>query len=113
MDLADIRARVQAESDARFGETIEKMLLILRQRHTHLCWKKECGCEYCRFINGIYVDNKLRLHNMKKRLAWYEYHSLTFDQACSMMSLEMNVARQIWNVKVLKGHKKELQKEIL
>jgi hypothetical protein len=113
MVLADIRARIQAESDARFGETIEKMLAILRNQHGHQSWRKECPCEYCRFINGEYVENKLLLHKMKVRLKWYEYHSLTFDQACGMMTTEWRIAHQRAWVHHLKQRKKELHKNVL
>ena len=113
MDLAEIRARVKAESDARFGETIEKMLLILRYQHTHQCWRKECWCEYCQFINGTYVAHKLNLHQMKKRLNWYEYHTLNWDHAVDLMSLESNMWAQRQRIATLKQHKKELQKEVL
>jgi hypothetical protein len=113
MVLADIRARIQAESDARFGETIEKLLVLLRQHHGHQSCRKECHCEYCQFINGEYVANKLFLHKLKRRLNWYEYHNLTFDKACMHMTLEMAVARQKWLCQDLKRHKKELHKNVL
>ena len=87
MDLDEIRARVKAESDARFGETIEKMLLILRYGHTHQCWRKECWCEYCQFINGTYVAHKLQLHQMKKKLNWY-------DMLIHLMQVETQCARK-------------------
>jgi hypothetical protein len=114
MDLAEIRARVKAESDARFGETIEKMLLILRYRHTHQCWHKECWCEYCQFINGQYVQEKLALHQLKKKIRFYEQiWMLTSDEADGMLGVETRAANQKWRIKMLKEHKKELQKEIL
>lgn len=114
MDLAEIRARVKAESDARFGETIEKMLLILRYSHTHQCWRKECGCEYCRFINGQYIGEKLRLHAIKKRIRYYEQlWALTENEMHGMLGVESLAAVQKWRIKELKGHKKEMQTHVL
>ena len=114
MDLAEIRMRVKAESDARFGETIEKMLLILRYRHTHQCWRKECSCDYCRFINGQYVNTKLALHHTKKRIRFYEQvFYLTENETYDMIGVESRAAVQKMRINELKEHKKELQKEIL
>ena len=113
MNTGEIRDLIQRTADARFGETIEKLLLLLRQQHGHQCWRKECSCGYCRFINGEYVDAKMVLHQMKKRMNWYEYHSLTFDEASGMMSLEHNLWLQKQRISALREHKKELRKDVL
>jgi len=114
MTARQIAKRVQDEADARIGDTVERLLLILRQRHTHQCWRKECSCDYCRFINGQYVDEKMRLHAMKKRIRRYEYlFHLTEDEMHGMLSIESLAAIQKLNIKELKGHKKDLQKDIL
>jgi hypothetical protein len=114
MTATEISKRIQQEADARFGDTIEKMMLILRHRHTHQCWRKECRCGYCQFINGQYVNEKLKLHQMKKRIRHYEYlFYLTESEMHGMMSVEMLAARQKMVIRCLKDHKKELQKEIL
>jgi len=89
------------------------VLLNLRYHHTHQCWRKECNCEYCQFINRTYVFNKLQLHKLKKKMNWYEYHNLNWDHAVDMMSLESNMWVQRQRIKALKVHKKELQKEVL
>lgn len=114
MTARQIAKRVQDEADARFGDTIERLLLILRQRHTHQCWRKECSCDYCRFINGKYVDEKLRLHAMKKRIRKYEnLFYLTEDDTFGMLGVESSAAIQRLYIKELKEQKKDLQKEIL
>ena len=114
MTAQEISKRIQVEADARFGDTIEKLMLILRLRHTHQCWRKECSCEYCRFINGQYVGEKMKLHQMKKRIRHYEYlFNLTEYEMHSMVSVEMRAAMQKHRIRALKDHKKELQKEIL
>lgn len=110
----DIRILVKQKSDARLDETVEKLLVILRNRHTHQCWRKECGCEYCRFINGEYVNAKMVLHQLKKRVRHYEYlFYLTDTEMHSMMSVEMLAARQKAAIKCLKKHKKALQTNVL
>jgi hypothetical protein len=113
MTARQIAKRIQDEADARFGDVIERLLLNLRQRHTHQCWHKECCCDYCRFINGPYVDEKLRLHAMKKWLNRYEYISLTWDHSPDMMKLELDIANQKWRIKAFKDLKKAMQKDIL
>ena len=110
----DIRILVQKQSDARFDETIGKLLVILRNRHTHQCWRKECSCEYCQFINGQYVSEKLALHQLKKRIRYYEsIWMLTDTEMHGMMGVESRAAVQKWRIKALKQHKKELQTNIL
>ena len=113
MTARQIAKRIQDGADARFGDVIERLLLSLRQKHTHQCWHKECGCDYCRFINGPYVDEKLRLHAMKKRLRHYEHMFLTWDKAVGMIGMESNIVEQKWRVKAFKELKKEMQKDIL
>lgn len=114
MTTQEIVKRVQEKADARFGETIERLLLLLRQRHTHQCWKRECNCDYCRFINGEYVDAKLLLHKTKKRIRHYEYlYDLKWNEESHLINLEMWAARLKTQVCVFKQHKKDLQKEIL
>ena len=113
MTARQIAKRVQDEADARFGDTIGRLLLLLRQRHAHQCWRKECFCDYCQFINGQYVDEIMRLHAMKKRLRYYEYTSLTMDETDVMMKLDTDVAVQKWRIKDFKKLKKEMQKDIL
>lgn len=114
MTPQQIAKKVQDEADARVGEVIERLLLLLRNRHTHQCWRKECCCEYCQFINGQYVDEKMRLHALKKRIRYYEsIWMLTETEMHGMMGVESRAAVQKWRIKALKQHKKELQTNIL
>jgi hypothetical protein len=89
------------------------MLLNLRYHHTHQCWRKECYCEYCQFINSTYVANKFQLHHLKKKLNWYEYHDLNWNQTFDHITLISNMKRQRQHIKELKKRKKELQMGVL
>ena len=119
MTAQQLLKRVQVEADARFGETIERLLLLLRQQHTHQCWKKECWCDYCQFIRGRYVDAKLGLHKIKKRLRHFEYLSYgdpyyrDWSETLQHMTLEKLEINQKQVVRELKQHKKDLQKDII
>jgi hypothetical protein len=114
MNLSKIKELVTKEADARFGETIERLLLILRNRHTHKCHEKECWCEYCRYIRGEYVDNKLYLHKLKVRLRIYEqtYH-LTDYEVNDTLYIQNKIWNQLEKVRALKDHKKDLQTNII
>jgi hypothetical protein len=61
MTPQQILKEVQDKADARFGETIERLLLTLRHRHTHQCWRKECYCEYCQFIFFLVAETPIPL----------------------------------------------------
>ena len=115
MTPAEILKLVQEGADARLGETVEKLLLILKYRHTHQCWRKECSCEYCRFINGEYVTEKLALHALKKKFNIIEnmYWSATDGEVARMEHLAFRLTQQKWKIKDLKKHKKELQGHIV
>lgn len=115
MTPKEILKRVQEEADARLGETVEKLLLILRYRHTHQCWRKECGCEYCRFINGEYVREKLYLHGLKKKENILEqmYWTATDGEVARMYSLANQILNQKSLIRELKQHKKQLQGNIV
>jgi hypothetical protein len=115
MTPKEILKRVQEEADARLGETVEKLLLILRHRHTHQCWRKECGCEYCRFINGEYVTEKLYLHKLKKKENILEqmYWTATDGEVARMYSLGFQILQQKTLIRGLKDHKKQLQQNIV
>jgi hypothetical protein len=110
----EILQRVQMEADVRLGETVERLFSILRNRHTHQCWRKECGCEYCRFITGKYVDEKLALHALKKRIRILDDYWNVCDYELPLIrKLEMDASNQKSKIRLLKGHKKELQENIL
>ena len=115
MTPKEILQRVQEEADARLGETVEKLLLILRYRHTHQCWRKECLCEYCRFINGEYVTEKLALHGLKKKENILEqmYWTATDGEVARMYSLGTQILYKKTLIRELKQHKKQLQGNIV
>jgi hypothetical protein len=109
---------VQKEADIRFGQTIERLLSLLQNEHTHQCWKRECLCEYCQFINGKYVDNKLIFHRLKKHINYIDdYYGATWidedDLNKSLNRLFVQKAEQKWKIKLLKEHKKELRGNII
>ena len=114
MNTGEIRTIIKQRADDRFGETIEKMFFILRSQHTHKCSLSECDCEYCRFIRNDYVDAKLALHRIKKRLNYYQYlWDLTFDDEAAMLSLNNRRAEWLKQVVALKQHKRDLKENIL
>lgn len=113
MTVQEIRRRIAEGADARFGETIEKVMFTLLNRHTHQCWRGDCDCEYCNFITGDYINAKMHLHKLKKRLRKYERCGLTFDDACGMMSIETLVDYQQEYVRRLKRHKQSLKTNIV
>jgi hypothetical protein len=115
MTPKEILKLVQEGADARLGETVEKLLLILKYRHTHQCWRKECSCEYCRFINGEYVSEKLALHALKKKENILEqmYWTATDGEVARMYSLGFQILQQKTLIRRLKEHKKKLQGNIV
>lgn len=115
MTPKEILQLVQEGADARLGETVEKLLLILKYRHTHQCWRKECSCEYCRFINGEYVSEKLALHALKKRHNILEnmYWTATDGEVAKMEFVAYKMLQQKSKIRTLKNHKKELQGHIV
>ena len=113
MTAQQILNRVQKEADARLGDTVERLFLILRNRHTHKCWERKCDCEYCRFINGEYVHEKLILHRIKKRINRIDYWDAMDWEITLMPQLVTDQSKQKAKIKLLKGHKKELQENIL
>lgn len=123
MNLKQIHEKVAVEADARFGETIDRLLTIVRNRHTHNC-NKECGCEYCRFITGDYIQNKLRLHRLKKDLRYYDngdFHLMRLDHDMMRATnshnfywiLNFTIEDLKRRIKELKCHKKDLRTNII
>ena len=121
-----IRELIDKEADARFGETIERLLIIVRNRHTHQCGYDECRCEYCQFINVDYVSTKLRLHRLKRNLRHYDngdYHKI--ESGLDLQIAGASNSHQFYwylnysiealkrNLKKLKCHKKDLQTNII
>lgn len=118
MNLEQIRKKVAVESDARFGETIDRLLTIMRNRHTHKCHEKECWCEYCKFIRGEYVTEKMVLHTLKVRLrnittdSMQSYH-FTDYYIHDATYIETKIGAQMQKVAELKAYKKDLQTNII
>jgi hypothetical protein len=106
---------VQKGADARMGDTIERLLFILRNKHTHECPKRTCDCEYCRFIMGNYTPQKLILHRIKKRINQIENHS--WDASDYELHLLWQLQADFWKkksqIKELKEHKKDLKEIII
>jgi len=118
-----IRELIDKEADARFGETIERLLTIVRNRHTHKCHEKECWCEYCRFIRDEYVKTKLRLHRLKKYIRHYdngdfdrigsEFDAAGWESYQQYWNLNFKLVNLKFHIKDLKSHKKDLQTNII
>ncbi len=115
MNSQQILQLVKERSDVRFGETIERLFFILLSRHAHQCWLKECDCEYCRFITGKYVDEKLILHKLKKRIRMLDnnYWNSSDYELQLLWQLQEDQFKQKTKIRLLKDHKKELQGNIL
>jgi len=113
MTARQIIKQVQEQADVRFADVIERLLSILRTKHTHQCWRRECDCEYCQFINGQYVDAKLNLHWSKVRLKIIDNEY--YDNECpSIVNFAVNrIIDQLGVIRKLKKFKKELQGNIL
>jgi len=115
MNPSKILELVKQGADVRWGDTIERLLLVLRQHHTHQSWRKECDCEYCRFINGKYTYAKLTLHKMKKERNILEamYWDATDGDVAKMYYHYNEIIEQKWLIRQLKDHKKDLQQNII
>jgi len=114
MTPKEILTRVHEEADVRIGDTVGRLMEILRNRHTHQCWTKECGCEYCRFINGEYVDAKLHLHRLKKKINYYDYlYNLTDMETRATVDLLIRQRAQVQRIWALKEHKRNLRTNVL
>ena len=114
MNSQQILQLVKKGADERLGDIIERLFSILRNHHTHQCWRKECYCEYCRFINGKYVDEKMTLHHLKKRIRILDDYWNSSDYELQLLwQLQADQWRQKTKIRLMKDHKKELQKDIL
>jgi hypothetical protein len=104
---------VREKADTRLDETVEKLLAILRNRHTHQCWQRECSCEYCQFINGQYVDLKLSMHRLKVRINRIDYWDARDWEMTLLPQLSMDMMKLKEKLRTLKAHKKDLQTNIV
>lgn len=113
MNPQQILNKVQEGADARFGETIERLLSALRRHHGHNSWKNECFCEYCRFIVKEYTDEKIRLHRLRVRLRIIDneysdnHRPDLLDNAIDRVIKQQNL---VWE---MKEQKKVLQTSVL
>lgn len=115
MTPSNILELVQKEADARFGETVERLLFTLRNIHTHRCPFEDCNCEYCRFIMREYTPEKLHLHKIKKRINQIEQNSwhATDYELNLLWQLQADFWRKKSELRELKEHKKELKEIII
>lgn len=106
---------VQKGADARMGDTIERLLFIMKNKHTHECNRRECNCEYCRFIMGDYTPQKLILHRIKKRISEIENHSWhCADYELQLLwQLQTDFHKKKSQIRELKEHKKDLKEIII
>ena len=111
----DILQKVSDGADARLGETVERLLLLLRNHHTHNSWRHECWCEYCKFIRDNYTTEKLRLHQLKKRhnildnICWANTHG----EVATLLRLDLEMLETKSLLRSLKIQKKELQTNVI
>jgi hypothetical protein len=70
MTPKEILDKVSQIADTRFDETIGRLMVTLRQRHCKLKWRgdNDCTCEMCVLIKGEYVNAKLNLHRVRRRI---------------------------------------------
>ena len=114
MKGTDILRMVQEGADARFGDTIEQMLLLLRRQHTHQSHKKECFCEYCKFIRKEYTDSKLALHRVKRRFGYYDQiWNLTNYENELMVNVQSQMVSRMNIVRDMKKKKFDMWKDVL
>lgn len=111
-----IKQRVQEEADIRFGDTIERLFVTLRNRHTHQCGSYECYCEYCQFIRDDYVNAKLKLHRLKilfRRADDIWDYNPRMDSLNLTQKLNSDVLDQKERVKKLKQYKNSLKENVI
>lgn len=110
MTPKDILNRVTIEADARFGDTMDLLLALLRRQHRHQSWRKECFCEMCQHIRHEYVNAKLSLHYAKRRIDRWE----NMDWEPSVLrNLEGDLVKAIRRVNVAKDYQKRLNENVL
>lgn len=114
MTTQDILQQVQERANIRLGDTVGQLLAILRGRHSHLCWRRDCTCDYCKFINGEYVSTKLAFHKLKKRIRHFEYLCyLTTEEHKRVYDLNTQEWVMKNKIKELRKRKKAMQTEIV
>jgi len=114
MNATDIRQKIKEDADARFGDTVDKLLYLLRQQHTHQSHKGECFCEYCTFIRTKYTDSKIALHHAKRKFDYYDnYYSANHDGTVFLSHIhKLLIARQNIVFK-MKAKKFDMWKDVL
>lgn len=68
MTLAEIKKVINEQANNRLDETIDYLLVFLRNKHTHQSYIEECYCDYCTFIRCKYTPQKLNYHHLKRKI---------------------------------------------
>jgi len=110
MNATDILQKVRDGADAHFGNTVDKLLSLLRHQHTHQSHKKECFCEYCSFIRTEYTDSKIALHRIKKRI---DYYDADLPDVSHIMDLTPSLQKNMKLVGEMKAKKFDMWKDVL
>lgn len=112
MTLQEIQSKVDAAASARLPEVVGRVFATMRNQHTHNSWRGECWCDYCVFIRGEYVDAKMALHAIKKRLRYLEW-VCTDTEIHTMNRWYEQEGLQKWKCWELKQQKKALKEEVI
>ena len=113
MTTADIKQRVREGADARFGDTVDKLLLLLRRQHSHKSHFLECDCEYCRFILTKYTDSKLAFHRTKRRMDRIDYWGGPDWELTLLDQLKTDMIQKFQRVNEMKAKKLDMWKDVL
>ena len=114
MNATDILQKVREGADAHFGDTVDKLLLLLRRQHTHQSHKGECHCEYCSFIRTTYTDAKIALHRIKRRFDYYDgFFSPEIDDSIRLTHLQQSCIHHQKHVLEMKAKKFDMWKDVL
>jgi hypothetical protein len=113
MNATDIRQKVQEGADARFGDTVDKLLLLLRRQHTHQCHTGECICEYCSFISGEYTDSKISLHKIQRRIDRIDYWDGPDWELTLGEQLNRDLLKKLRHADTMKKKKFDMWKDVL
>lgn len=108
MTATQLLKEVKERADARMGETIERLLPLVRNYHAHQAWRGECFCQYCDFIRNEYVPYKMQMHKLKKRIRYLEWANNDVDihNAWAADKRLMDMTHELFKIK---HHKKQLK----
>ena len=112
--INEILNKVRKGADLRINETVDKLLLILRNRHTHQSWMTECYCEYCKFIRKDYTHKKLELHHIKKQYNYLQCeYEFVGDESQTTERLNSRIFFKEQELRELKQFKNLLKTQII